>query len=129
MRKRVNEFWYEGLKAQLDKELERQEAQVLHVIYFFFGMWTQIIFHSLWTAWKSGHWTVLIIIEEWKQRKDVPENYGYEKSFYFWSVACGIYFPDQGSNLDPLHWESRVLATGPPGKSQKRFLSDFQKKC
>ena len=25
-------------------------------------------------------------------------------------------FPDQGLNLDPLHWEYRVLATGPPGK-------------
>ena len=24
---------------------------------------------------------------------------------------------DQGSNLGPLHWELRVLATGPPWKS------------
>ena len=32
-------------------------------------------------------------------------------------VVCGIYFPDQGSNLGPLHWELRVLATGPPAKS------------
>ena len=32
-------------------------------------------------------------------------------------VACGIQFPDQGSNLQPLHWEHRVLATGPPAKS------------
>ena len=32
-------------------------------------------------------------------------------------AACGIYFPDQGSNLGPLHWECRVLATGPPGQS------------
>ena len=31
-------------------------------------------------------------------------------------VACGIQLPDQGSNLGPLHWELRVLATGPPGK-------------
>ena len=29
-------------------------------------------------------------------------------------VTCGILFPDQGSNPDPLHWECRVLATGPP---------------
>ena len=27
------------------------------------------------------------------------------------TVACGILFPDQGSNLDPLHWEFRVLAS------------------
>ena len=31
--------------------------------------------------------------------------------------ACGIYFPDQGSNLGPLRWECGVSATGPPGKS------------
>ena len=31
--------------------------------------------------------------------------------------TCGIEFPDQGVNLDPLHWECRVLATGPSGKS------------
>ena len=30
--------------------------------------------------------------------------------------ACGIYFPDQGLNLGPLHWECRVLATGSRGK-------------
>ena len=34
------------------------------------------------------------------------------------STACGI-FPDQGSNLGSLHWERRVLPTGPPGKSLK----------
>ena len=32
-------------------------------------------------------------------------------------VACGIQFPDQRSNLGPLCWEHRVLATGPTGKS------------
>ena len=37
-------------------------------------------------------------------------------------VACGIQFSDQGSNLCPLHWEHRVLATGPTGKSH---LNDF----
>lgn len=25
-------------------------------------------------------------------------------------VACGIYFPDQGSNLNPLHWEHGVFS-------------------
>ena len=33
------------------------------------------------------------------------------------TVACRIQFPDQGSNLSPLNWEHRVLATGPSGKS------------
>ena len=30
----------------------------------------------------------------------------------------GSNFPDQGSNLHPLHWKRGVLTTGPPGKSQ-----------
>ena len=32
-------------------------------------------------------------------------------------AAQGIWFPDQGLSLGPLHWEHGVLATGPPGKS------------
>ena len=32
----------------------------------------------------------------------------------FLVAACGISFPDQGSNPGPLLWECRVLATGPP---------------
>ena len=31
-------------------------------------------------------------------------------------AACGIYFPDQGSNLGPSRWEHGFLATRPPGK-------------
>ena len=34
-------------------------------------------------------------------------------------AACRTQFPDQRANLDPLHWECRVLATRPPGKSPK----------
>ena len=36
--------------------------------------------------------------------------------------ACGIQFPDQGSNPGPLHWEHGVLSTVPPGKSLIYFL-------
>ena len=32
-------------------------------------------------------------------------------------APCGIQFPDQGSNLGPLHWEHGVLVTAPPVKS------------
>ena len=35
----------------------------------------------------------------------------------FLVVACGIQFPDQGSNPGPLRWERRVLVTGTPWKS------------
>ena len=28
-------------------------------------------------------------------------------------------FPDQGLNLQPLHWKHRVLTTGPPERSFK----------
>ena len=40
-------------------------------------------------------------------------------------AACGIYLPDWGSNLGPLHWEHEVLATGPPGKSLDWSLSQW----
>ena len=33
------------------------------------------------------------------------------------AVACEIYFPEQGSNPGPLHWEHGVLANEPPGKT------------
>ena len=32
--------------------------------------------------------------------------------------------PGQGSHLGPLHWEHRVLATGPPGKSLRLNLKE-----
>ena len=35
----------------------------------------------------------------------------------FLVAACGISFPDRGLNPGFLHWEWRVLASGPPGKS------------
>ena len=38
------------------------------------------------------------------------------------SAACGIEFPDKGSNLGRLHWERGVLATGPPEKCQECVL-------
>ena len=40
-------------------------------------------------------------------------------------LSCGMWdlnFPDQGLNLDPLHWERGVLATGPPGKSLNEYF-------
>ena len=40
------------------------------------------------------------------------------------AAASGIYFPDQGLNLSPLHWELGVLATGPPGKSWFNFVCE-----
>ena len=33
------------------------------------------------------------------------------------AVACRIYFPDQESNPDSLHWEWGISATGPLGNS------------
>ena len=40
------------------------------------------------------------------------------------AVACGIEFPDQRLNPDPLHWENEVLATGPPGKLPCGFMGE-----
>ena len=39
-------------------------------------------------------------------------------------AACGIEFPDWGSNRGPLHWQRGVLATGPPGNSLQWVLVD-----
>ena len=36
-------------------------------------------------------------------------------------AAFGIQLPDQGSNPGPLHWERRVLATGPPRKFSSHY--------
>ena len=36
--------------------------------------------------------------------------------------------PDQGLNPGPLHWELRVSATGPPGKSLKLTFKCQKKK-
>ena len=40
-------------------------------------------------------------------------------------AACGIQFPDQGSNPGPLRWKHGVLATGPPGSPASVFFSFF----
>ena len=42
-------------------------------------------------------------------------------------VACGIQFPDQGSNPSRQHQEFRVLATEPPWKYQQSLLKFYQK--
>ena len=39
------------------------------------------------------------------------------------ATVCEIEFPDQVSNLSPLHWELGVLATKPPRKSQ--FIKNY----
>ena len=46
--------------------------------------------------------------------------------FFFFFFYCtvwpkGSYFPNQGLNLCPLHWEQGVLTTGLPGKSQHEW--------
>ena len=37
-------------------------------------------------------------------------------------VACGILFPGQELNPDPLRWERGVSATGPPGKAGELYF-------
>ena len=45
---------------------------------------------------------------------------------FFWPYpkACGIWVPDQASNLSSLHWKHGVLTTGPLGKSPLGFFDD-----
>lgn len=42
-----------------------------------------------------------------------------------WTLGGSMWnlVPDQGSNLGPVHWELKILASGPPGKCQ--FFSPF----
>ena len=47
-------------------------------------------------------------------------------SYGMWDLlSCGMQglVPDQGMNLGTLHWEHRVLATGPPVKTPNYSLS------
>ena len=39
------------------------------------------------------------------------------------TLSCGMWdiLPEQGLNLGHLHWDYRVLATGPPGKSHNSY--------
>ena len=50
--------------------------------------------------------------------------------FYYchavWHV--GSSFPNQGSNPFPLHWERRVLTSGPPGKSWQHHSKSTNRK-
>ena len=46
-------------------------------------------------------------------------------NFYFLAVPCSTWdfsFPNQGSNLYPLHWKHGVLTTGSPGKPLSFFI-------
>ena len=45
--------------------------------------------------------------------------FNYSILFNFWPchIACGILVPWPGIESTTLHWKSRVLTTGPPGKS------------
>ena len=38
-------------------------------------------------------------------------------------AASGIQLPDQPSDPGPLHWDCRVLATGPPGKPHVSYVT------
>ena len=40
-------------------------------------------------------------------------------------AACKIWFPDQGSNPGPMHWELRLLTTGGPRKPSIIVTFDF----
>ena len=33
------------------------------------------------------------------------------------------YFHDQGSNLEPLHWQHRIVAIGPPGSPSQIYFN------
>ena len=81
-------------------------------------------------------WRILLSEEPGELQSEGSQRVGHDwvtNTFTLWLhqvlvVACGIFScniqtlscsmsPDQGLNPGPLHWEHRVLATGPPGES------------
>ena len=40
-------------------------------------------------------------------------------------ASCGVWFPDQGLKLDPLHWECGVLVIGSPERSLPQCFKAF----
>ena len=87
---------------------------------------------SAWEKMNAGSWHCMLHVEHVYlfmclaslglscSTKDLPSSLMHVVSLMtacrLLVVSCGIEFPDQGSNLDPLHGELGVLATGPPGK-------------
>ena len=47
----------------------------------------------------------------------------------FPAEARAVQFPDWGQNLGPLHWEHRLVATAPPGKSPQLLVEIRIRKC
>ena len=59
-----------------------------------------------------GDWGMECMVKGKKYSQLTQTN----QTYWLLIVTCGIQFPDQASNPGPLHWECRVLTTGPPGK-------------
>ena len=81
-------------------------------------------------------WITVFIFFPWKiSRNGTAGLYGgsifkkicilLKKFFFFWphqQIIWNLSFPYQGLNLHPLHWKSRVLTTGLPGKLPQIFI-------
>ena len=71
----------------------------------------------------------LLMYQLWSvSKRNTSRKNLYQKKKIIWLhwflvAACKILFHKQGSNPGPLYWKNRVLATGPPGKSQGRILN------
>ena len=67
----------------------------IHIIYIY--IYIKYLFVWLHQVLVAACWDLLVVTHE------------------LLAMACGIYFPHQGLNLSPMHWEHVVLATGTPG--------------
>ena len=85
-----------------------------------------------WGAWQS---TVLGVAKSRTRLSDFTSNSSFLKNIFFLFIYLDVpgllcrmqveacdWDPDLGSNQGPLHWEHRVLVTGPPGKSLSQDL-------
>ena len=139
-------FWYDALEMCCSKKF--QQATIFHWISgsklsSSHSKWTRIFWSrlehlfyvylyifTLDLSQKAEKWYLYIFLNVISRIKSRGDRRGWRSetegiSFSFLSLfGCttwhvGSYFPNQESNLCPLHWKQRVLITEPRGMSQK----------
>ena len=92
--------------------IERRVLKSLAIIVQFYHFLLNVFWITI-----LGSWMFRIVISSWWIDPFIL-------FFFFYHITAqhvGSEFPDQESNLCPLHWKHGVLTTGPSGKSQPLY--------